>query len=698
MPITRQYPPLSILSASPSSLDKSTSPSYYQAGDMASVELVHHPKQKLLAVRPDNPVQAYSLQLLEFTRVPGEDRFVSAYHFPLISLVIRFLTPSGDFGRVDLSPEAKEAFDKELEIFGTSKFPNDEQLHKFLPFEPKSFPKAVSSYYRGSLFPSTLIPNSQGTFSLVMDPDWSYVLGDLYPHVGMGRVSLSTQEVLEIISSGGFLSHRDVPSYLLIREDALQSLGEDLKKALAYDSYDAFVTDGLPIPEGLWQHQKRGVGFLLRLAKEGYGGGYLAFDMGAGKTLTSLSFVRAVESQRTLVVCPKSVIPTWSSEAEKWFGNYFASITPLSEDLGPTRVKAEHLRISSQSTPALVVINYESLIQDDLASAAKEVGWDILILDEAHFVKNPRSKRFSTLSKLKRNFTIALSGTPMVQGPQDLWSQAYLLDPSFLGSNYYAYVNTYTIKGGYKNKRIVGYKNTERLSRKTSKFMLRVSIDDVLELPDQVFLEVPVYLSKEAYTKHDEFWRSLWDYAKAEELNLQTAATAIIRMQQVTGGFLVNPDGTRVRIDHSKEEALADLLEAIGPPEPVVVFAYFHDDLDVIHSVALKLGRTYGELSGRRNDLQAFKEGKLDVLGVQIRSGGTGVDLTRSRYAIYYSLGYSLGDYLQSLARLRRPGQTRKLIYYHLVAKDTIDERVYQALSLKQDVINSIISGIRSSL
>lgn len=80
-----------------------------------------------------------------------------------------------------------------------------------------------------------------------------------------------------------------------------------------------------------------------------------------------------------------------------------------------------------------------------------------------------------------------------------------------------------------------------------------------------------------------------------------------------------------------------------------------------------------------------------DILAVQIQAGGVGIDLTRASYSIYYSVGFSLGDYEQSLARVHRPGQTRNVVYIHLVAEQTIDEKVYRALSEKKNVVEAVI-------
>jgi hypothetical protein len=110
--------------------------------------------------------------------------------------------------------------------------------------------------------------------------------------------------------------------------------------------------------------------------------------------------------------------------------------------------------------------------------------------------------------------------------------------------------------------------------------------------------------------------------------------------------------------------------------------------------MARRLGRTYAELSGEANDLATWQEGNATIIGVQIQSGGAGIDLSRSAYCFYFSLGFSLGDYEQSLARLRRPGQTRCVRYYHLVTQDTVDEQVYAALRERRSVVDAVLAKL----
>ena len=108
----------------------------------------------------------------------------------------------------------------------------------------------------------------------------------------------------------------------------------------------------------------------------------------------------------------------------------------------------------------------------------------------------------------------------------------------------------------------------------------------------------------------------------------------------------------------------------------------------MVHRIAAKVGVPSYEVSGRRKDLAEWTEG---VLAVQIQAGGLGLDLTLARYAIYYSLGFSLGDYSQSMARLHRPGQTHPVEYIHIVAEGTVDETVMEALANREAVVEHIL-------
>jgi len=177
-----------------------------------------------------------------------------------------------------------------------------------------------------------------------------------------------------------------------------------------------------------------------------------------------------------------------------------------------------------------------------------------------------------------------------------------------------------------------------------------------------------------------------------------TAANAMVkllRLQQLTGGWVKTDDERYRRLDWAKQRLLEDTLEDIGTKEPVVVFCRFHADLDAVQEACASLGSTCRELSGRRDELECWQAGEAQVLAVQISSGGVGVDLSRARYALYYSLSFSLGEYDQARSRVHRPGQTRPVEHIHLVAKGTVDERIMRALERRAEVIQAILAEIK---
>jgi len=158
----------------------------------------------------------------------------------------------------------------------------------------------------------------------------------------------------------------------------------------------------------------------------------------------------------------------------------------------------------------------------------------------------------------------------------------------------------------------------------------------------------------------------------------------------------VDEDGQVLRreleIDKAKAEALREIIE--GTDEPVVVFAQFRYDLATVHKVG---GDQVAELSGRCDELADWAAGHKRILAVQIASGAEGIDLTRARYAVYLSTGFNLGLYLQSEKRVHRPGQAKPVTYYHIVARDTIDEKVLGALRSRRNTVDAVLSMISRS-
>jgi SNF2 family DNA or RNA helicase len=237
----------------------------------------------------------------------------------------------------------------------------------------------------------------------------------------------------------------------------------------------------------------------------------------------------------------------------------------------------------------------------------------------------------------------------------------------------------------------------DQLHEQIEKISYTVKTEDVIDLPEKRHEEIIVEMSKNVTNAYKELKYEMWTELQGKEIIVSTQLTNLLRLQQLANG-IITIDGKTQQVDNVKEVALTELLEGIDPAEPVVVFSKFTKDLEIIENVARKLKRRYGEVSGKRKDLDEnaeIPEG-IQVMGVQLQAGGVGIDFTKARYCVYYSVGYNAADYEQSLARVHRPGQNKKVIYYHLIAKDTIDETIYDCLEKKGDLARLVLEGIKN--
>jgi SNF2 family DNA or RNA helicase len=441
-----------------------------------------------------------------------------------------------------------------------------------------------------------------------------------------------------------------------------------------------------------WRHQLEAYHF----AMQRQGVAMLAMDVGTGKTKVAVDVVSNLEQcQRVLILAPKSVIEddTWRTQFSRHAGVPWKVINL---NAGSVVKRAAYLAEMDVHTDGrlAVVINYEAAIRMD--AMLTDTRWDCVIVDESHKIASAKTQINQLCCALPGRYRLALTGTPFKQSPADIFGQFLFLDRGIFGPSQYRFEQRYAKFGGFEQRSIVGIRPEmeKEFMDRFARVAYMVKRDDVLDLPPERDIEIHVNLSDTARAIYDrlddEFFAELEMDNAAHRVNPVNAAVRLLRLQQITGGDLVDDDQQHIGIDLAKQRALEELLDEMDLREPVVVFARFSYDLKAIMHAATSLKRRYAELSGRVHDLQRWKRGEADVLGVQIQSGGAGIDLTRARYCVYYSLGHSLTDYVQSRARIHRPGQNRSTTYYHLIAADTVDEHVYRALALRQEVINHL--------
>jgi SNF2 family DNA or RNA helicase len=275
----------------------------------------------------------------------------------------------------------------------------------------------------------------------------------------------------------------------------------------------------------------------------------------------------------------------------------------------------------------------------------------------------------------------------MSHSPLDIYAQYRAIDKAIYGTSFTRFRSRYAVMGGFNRMQVVAYQRETELRNKFYSRAYRVESDDVLDLPSTLSINLMCDLGRLGRRLYTEMAEEFIADVEGGKITASNALSRLLRLQQITSGYGRLEDGTDREVDTAKADVLEDVLTDIGH-EPVVVFTRFVHDLDVVHRVAAKVGVPSFEVSGRRKDLAEWTQG---VLAVQIQAGGLGLDLTLARYAIYFSLGFSLGDYSQSMARLHRPGQTHPVEYIHILASGTVDEIVMEALAKREAVVDHIL-------
>lgn len=449
------------------------------------------------------------------------------------------------------------------------------------------------------------------------------------------------------------------------------------------------------MPVTLWSHQQSFADWLSR-RQYGYG----AHEMGCGKTGSTYAALR--EKRLILVCCPIAVGPAWAKQG----GLFDPSRKVVVVVSGSSASRAKKIREAVESGDRVaIIINYDAVWRSEVAKVVLAADWDAIVLDEAHRIKSPSSKVSKWIAKLaasKPNAKrICLSGTPTPQNPLDWWSQFRFLNPEILGGSHTAFrariANIHPRFPGW----VTGFKPEalHALRQRIDEHIHRVTSEEVLSLPDAIHETIEVEISGVTREFYDRLETEMIAFV-GPDADAVTAANRMVvvgRLQAATSGFTrIDGEDEFTLIDGSpaKAERLRDWLTDFPAREPLVAFVRYIKDVDHVKQLVIDSGRTVSELSGRRKELEAWQAGETDVIVVQQQAGGCGVDLTRACYCVYFSLSHSLGDYEQSLARLRRPGQSKCCRYYHLVAKDTVDETIYRALRDKRDVVESVLARL----
>ena len=418
-----------------------------------------------------------------------------------------------------------------------------------------------------------------------------------------------------------------------------------------------------------------------------------SMGVGTGKTLTALELIKQRGATRVLVVAPKKAGYVWFRDSIKF--EFENEIILLNE--GSVKSRISYLRSLKEVEPEItqiIVINYDVLPDKVLEKALSSFRWDMIIADEAHRLKAPQGAQSKALFRIAKAsptaFRLGLSGTPFTNRPLDIFGVARFINPDVFGLGYTKFRHRYAVYGGYMNYELQGYINQKEFSERYDSFTYTVNREDALELPGADNVDVVFELEEKTLKIYRDLKnKSIGTVRENAVVVGDNPLTRALRLQQLTSGIAHISETGKEYIDKAREQRFMELLEDIGT-EPIVVFYRFAPNAEVIRKAS---GKCF--INGQQNDLDQWKrEGGL--LGVQIQAGSEGIDLTETRTVIFYSTNSSLKDYTQALGRADRPGQTQRVMNYHLIAANTIDEDIYKAFKEKRNILDAINQGLRN--
>lgn len=468
---------------------------------------------------------------------------------------------------------------------------------------------------------------------------------------------------------------------------------EEIKIDVDFEKYNKILSKS---GKKLYEHQEQGIKFLLSR-----NGSILADDMGLGKSIQSI--IAALESgaKNILVVCPSAVKINWKREI-----NVFCDDVAIVE--GRKWEKAK-----------FTIINYDILKNFHTLGDGKKKKdtdpvleynrqlvnsrFDLVIVDEAHYLKNNKSIRGEIMVDLVANYNIErvwlLTGTPVANRPMDFFNLLKMIKAP-IANNWQYFATRYcdarkffrTLKNGQRKQIWLtdGASNLDELAAKTKNLILRRLKTEVLDMPDKVVTPVYHELSKKGWDEYDRLWDDYLEKRKAEKKkgSIQRDLVELILLRK----FIAM-------------EAIPQTIEMVDnileTGKKVIIFTSFTDELNELADYFGKICVTH---NGPMNDKEKQKSvdqfqnnPNIKVFIGNIKSAGVGITLTEANFAVFNSFDWVPGSNEQAEDRAYRIGQKNDVNVYYQLFEDTISTRMWETLRNKKDIISTIMGDTKLS-
>lgn len=405
------------------------------------------------------------------------------------------------------------------------------------------------------------------------------------------------------------------------------------------------------------------------------------------------------EVNKVLVIAPKRVAEdTWSTEVDKW--DHLKSLR-ISKIIGTPKQ-----RINAINENADIYIVSRDNVKWLVDNCFRYWKWDMCVIDELSSFKNSKSQRFRALKKVRPHFKriVGLTGTPAPNSLIDLWPQMYLLDGGErLGKTITGYKERFFYPGQHNGYVVYEWKLKENaedsINKKISDICISMKAEDYLNMPKRIDNIIRIKLPDKTIKKYKEFSKDLvMELDNEEEITAVSAAVLTNKLLQFANGAIYNDDKEIIELHDEKIDKLLEIIDTSNG-KPVLVFYNFkHDKERIIKALAKKGIKDYQGLDSSE-DIKNWNEGRIQVALLHPASAGHGLNLQYGgNIIIWFGLNWSLELYQQANARLYRQGQKESVIIHHLVAKNTVDEDVMQALENKDVNQEKLLEAVKARL
>ena len=416
-------------------------------------------------------------------------------------------------------------------------------------------------------------------------------------------------------------------------------------------------------------------------------------ECGVGKSLIALTKFQELcklgLARRLLIACPLSVMTSWTLEIEKHTNLSYCKLVGSME---------QKVKMITANDKDVYIITYDSIpfregTKPFVFMALRELGFDMLVGDEITHIKNIRARRTRALIALcdEIEHVLFLSATPIPRKVEDIFTIYLALDYNVFGEptkaiKYYMHNVCYK----YPNWKLLPGRADE-LQRKLYSVAIRTTKAECLTLPKKIWLPRDCQLTDEQRRIYQEIATDLSADLGATRVTVKNVAGKMAKLSQIADGFLYTPEGTYSICERPhKAEVMAGILqEEIPQDEKVLIYAHWWEDIEIIEKTLVRVGVPYVTLHGQMpqksrdaviHTFTNYPASRCRALVSQTEVGGFGLNLPQASNIIYFSLSFSLTNFIQSQDRIHRIGQDEPCRYFVLLATNTVDLYIYKKI------------------